>query len=264
MKMDFRLYFLLISLFTQNAFGCYLNQKVISLSGPITMTLEYLGLTKDKNLVAISKFHKLSHKFEGEVLAGGIFLAKRTLDKYKEGMIFFDKSKDLSREFKQAGFQNSIEIYTLGQNPFQTVKYTVSALRSILTNCDSKIAELKSFLKKTKQNLKIPKGTYYFFLGKITQKYPELIIANDGFLRSLKALDSFATYKTDLNYVPWSKKLIGQGDRYFKIGLFESEKNQVYREKNKKGFWNLSGRGLLIPGIRQVILLEFLSSKDKF
>ena len=204
--MDFRLLLLFLVLFTNNAFSCQLSQTVISLSGPITMTLEYLGLTKDKNLVAISKFHKLSHKFEGDVLAGGIFLAKRTIRKFQDGVIFFDKSKELSREFKQSDFKNSVEVYTLGQNPFETVAYTVDILKPILKDCDGKLTELDSFLKITKKNLKIATGVYYFFLGKITQKFPELIIANDGFLLSLKSLDNFSTYKTDLNYVPWSKK----------------------------------------------------------
>ena len=60
------------------------------------------------------------------------------------------------------------------------------------------------------------------------------------------------------------KKMIGQGDGFFKIGLYQTSENKISLRKNEKGFWNLSGRGLLIPGIRQVKLLDFLSLKEHF
>ncbi len=263
MKMASRLILIFLFLVNiKNGFSCSLRQDLVSLSGPVTMLLEKLDLLSDKRLKAVSKFHLLEKDFNKEVLAGGIFLSKRTLERFKNHFVIYDQSRELTRELQNHHEIKSLEIKTVGQNPFETVDFLLDKISFLLKSCDKKIASLNSTLEKIKTNLKVPTGTYLFFLGKIGYKYPDLIITNDGFVKSLKLLKGFKTYPSELGYTPWSKKMRSRINRPIEIGILEKklESPQVKLLKNRK--LNIAFRGIMIPGIRQIELLKYLSSKE--
>ncbi len=252
----------LIFIVNKNAIGCSLNQNTVSLSGPVTMLLEELDLLEDEKLKAISKFHLLRKDFHKEVLAGGIFLSKRTLKRFEDHLVIYDQSRDLSRELRNHKKLKFLEIKTVGQDPFETINYLLEKVSFILNSCDKRIASLKEKLEKVKNRMKIQPGTYLFFLGKIGHKYPDLLITNDGFVKTLRLLNGFKTYPSELGYTPWSKKMRSRIDQPIEIGLIETkaETPQVKALKSRK--MNIRFRGIMIPGIRQIELLKYLSSEE--
>jgi hypothetical protein len=97
---------LFILLFKMQAFACELNSKYnyISLSGPVSMLMEFMGLSKDPSLKGISVFHPMKG-FGGEKLGGGIFLSAKTFKKHKNNHVFYDESKELKKSLNTVHFK---------------------------------------------------------------------------------------------------------------------------------------------------------------
>lgn len=242
--------------------GCELSREVVSLSGPITMLFEELDLLKDKKLIAISKFHPVLSPGDVTVVAGGTFLAKKMLRQFTNRVIYFDKSQELSLIFKKSKIKRSIEIDTRGLDPFETVDNNLRAIGPVIKNCSKKIKLLKANIQKIQKELQLPVILHHaiFYLGSIADKAPNLIIGRDGFVLSLLKVSHFKTYPTELAYVPWSQKvLLGLYD-YTHVGIKNVYSNEFIVKKVKNKFYNISFRGVLIPGIRQVYFLKSLTS----
>lgn len=267
MKMVFRLIIFLISL---NAFTCELKEKVVSLSGSVTFTLEHLGLLKDNNLKAISVFHPIKeNSFQGEVLGGGLFLSFKHMNTHYQGMkIFFDQSRELSRMFKRLKKSNNIEVKTADLDPFQVYESTLKSIKPSLNNCEKRINDLNKEIAAIKGRVIAKKftPTMFFYLGsfQVNGNSPKMLMVNDGPVRFLKENTLIETYPSELSYVTWSQKILKQFPKAIHIGLDNGnyDKIEMLRLSTKK--MTLKYRGLLIPGISQIFFLDKFSKLTIF
>jgi hypothetical protein len=195
------------------------------------------------------------------VLAGGIFLSKKVLKKFKSSLFIYDKSRELSKLLLNAGLKKTYEIDTLKKDVFETMDVLLKSFVDISDDCGPKIKALR--LKMTviknglEQNTKIKK--IIFFLGRIKTRLPELVIVNDGFVLAWTRLKKLLTYESELSYVSWSKKQLKKYQDYQFIGINESKSDKIELKKYASSKWNLFYRGVLTPGIRQLYFLEELS-----
>lgn len=258
--MVFRLFILL--LFSTQSFACELKTELVSLSGPMTMLLEELDLLKDKKLLAISTFHPITRETSARVLVGGLFLSKKELMGYHNKLFFYDSSRDLSRLLENANIKNKVEIESRSKGAFEVLDLTVNILKPHLKNCAKPLNEISKFSTKIKKALQNDKELkLIFFLGKIKNKLPNYIIANDGFVISLVKYAKLLTYKSELSYVVWSQKELSKYDDYKKIGVYEAEIEDMH--KVSKLTYNFAVSGVLTPGISQIKFLQKLIEKKE-
>jgi len=253
-------FILLISSF--QAFSCKIDRKIVSLSGPITMLLEELNLLSDKNLLAVSNFHPVTGKMTK--INGGLFIPASVLKKYKDAMIYFDKSNEFKKLLDHHKHKDYSVLDTRDQDPFEAYLGTVVSLRRVLSLCDVELDKIEKRVLKIKNKLLSLKiNSLIFFLGEIKSRYPQLVMANDGPVLFLKNIDGFKTYESDLAYAPWSQKMMNNYDKYIKLGISESDKKFDLKSIKPKEY-NLYGRGALIPGLTQINFLdEFFSEEYK-
>ena len=254
--------FLILTLLLINhAVACSIKSQIVSLSGPVTMVLEELNLLQDKNLKAISSFHPIAKKTNANIIAGGLFLSKTTLKSFKGANVFYDKSFELARLFKNSELQKVMSVDTVTFSSFKVVDKVLNLISPYLSKCSDRINVLKSFLKKSQVKLKKKNPLKaLFYVGLITNKKPEMIMVNDGFVLSLKNLGVLKTYQTQLAYVQWSAKELKKYKDYLSIGVSDSKDVSFKLQKISSDSFNIIFRGVLIPGIRQVHFLNKLSA----
>ena len=255
-------FFIFLTFFISSVYGiCELKKEVVSLSGPITMLLEELNLLKDKNLKAISKFHPIKKETKAVLIAGGLFLSKRKLTHFKKVIFFYDQSRELSQILKKAKIGSPIEVKTRSLNPFSTVESNLISLEPFLIGCQQKIEEVKNKIKVIEKGISLPPEFIHsiFYLGRLRDKKPNIVIGKDGFILSLLTIQGFKTYPTDLAYVPWSKKIVDQLEDYTHIGLNDFLEDDLLMKRRSTKLVNLFFRGIFIPGIRQVYFLDALA-----
>lgn len=253
-------FFLLIFLTIRTVHACHLKQSLVSLSGPVTMILEELKLLSDPKLLGVSKFHPVKNQ-EVKKLAGGIFLSRKTLDDFGESIIFFDKSKELSDTLTKYT-SHPFEVDTRSIDPFTATRLSLKKIKPFIQGCQERLVALESRLSKIERELKLPETFRHsvFYLGKMGEKKPDLIIGNDGFVISLKKLAYFKTYPGNLSYLPWSKKILNKLKEFKHIGINDSKSDQLIIKKISNDKYNFYLRGIFIPGITQVNFLQQLSS----
>ena len=131
-----------------------------------------------------------------------------------------------------------------------------------LKNYKRKISKLEnSDIFKTKISMKA-----IFFLGEVVgEKLPEQVIVNDGIVSFLRER-GLKTYKSKLDYVGWSSKLLKKDYKnYTYIGLKDSKADIIKVERLGEKFINLSFRGIFIPGISQIrFLSQFLRNSASY
>lgn len=259
---------------------CHLNSKYeyYSLSSPITMLLEELSLLGE--VEAISTFHPVTSAGVKK-LAGGIFLTKKAFKSSnktkakKERIIFFDQSHEMRRTLSKLSNGQILEVFTRKLGAFEAYKVSVEVLSSFLVNCESKLDALSARVLKIKrliagQQLFKKYETVLFFLGEFDQnkKDPNLLIVNDGFVKDLIDGKNLKTYPSQLEYVPWSSKILKKIQNVLFLSVSDlnasdisMEKTQIARLKENK--FKIKFRGALSPGIRQVLFLKELVRLDK-
>jgi len=258
--MVIKFFLILIYLIGSDVIACHLNTSIVSLSGPVTMVLEELDLLEDKNLKALSSFHPIIKKTQAEILAGGIFLSKKTIKDYQDEVLFFDKSVELSNLLKKFKKNNFIELDTSGKDSFSVAKDILEQISPYLEACSEKTDALISKLDKIKNELgQMQSQMILFFLGQIKTKYPQLIMGRDGLVLTLIQMKKIQTYESPLTYIQWSAKEMKNYKTFLKVGLLESQSNTIQVEKVNELTYNLSFRGVLVPGIRQVYFLKEFS-----
>lgn len=251
--------FFFIFLFGQ-AYACSLNRGIVSLSGPVTMVLEELDLLEDKKLKGISSFHPIGKKTSAKIIAGGLFLSKKTLTDFKGSVVFYDKSFELARVFKKSGLKEVIDLDTVGLSSFKVVDKVQNLLKPYLVNCQKKLGDMNFFLGQSRKTIKkMKKLKALFYLGLINRKKPEMIMVNDGFVMSLKDLKVLKTYESELAYVQWSAKEMKKYKDYLSFGVsdFINGESRFTKLADKK--YNIFFRGVLIPGIRQIYFMNELA-----
>lgn len=250
---------------TSHSFACEFSPKVksvYSLSGPITLALKDLGLIKSKKLKAVSTFHPVSKKeFSGEFLAGGVFLSHSMIKSFSKSVVFYDESRELTRIFSRYPEVKTIEVKSRTLTPLEVMTSIESELAPYVSGCD--LSELSKKIKQRQDYLKtiIPKNlTVLFYLGEIKgNKYPDLLMVNDGIVKWLVGEKLIKTYPSELAYVNWSAKIMQSiPDSAFKIGLKDSGDSLEVKMKREGNAVNLTYPGALIPGTGQIEAMIYL------
>lgn len=246
---------------TEVTFACSLNTKgVISLSGPVSIYLDQLGIVNE--LDAISSFHPVKD-FKGVKLAGGMYLSTATLKSMEGKVVFFDKSRELKKVLERFPKIKSIELDSRRRAPREVIDQTAEVLKPYLKNCDDKkkifnerISQLETHIRSNVKKI----HESIFFLGHISEKLPDTILSNDGFVYWLRKEKLLESYPTDLEYVNWSMKVISPlRGRYFFIGVEDSFNSGLMKvEKKADKVFNVSYPGSLTPGYTQLEFMKFL------
>ena len=256
MKKVFSLLFILLNPIS-TLWCCELQRDTVSLSGPVTGLLKELDLLNSPKLKAISLFHPVGD-VKIEKLGGGLFLAQKTLDKFKDSTFYFDESRELSERLKK--IKNKTEVITRSETPFVITKWSLEKLKDNLIGCEMKIKSLENWIEAEEKWHKLQpasKETIFFFLGAITlDRWPEYLIVRDGFVLSFIQNKKVKTFESDLAYVRWGEKWKKslKGERL--IGIAEAESARV--EKLASGIFNFYYPGALTPGIYQIKFMRYL------
>lgn len=253
----------------QSSYACILKKQneYYSLSGPVSMLFEFMGLEKDKQLKAISVFHPIKN-FQGKKLGGGIFLSPKVFKGKQAGVVFYDESKELKKSLSKISEIKSVQIKTRGLNSFESTLKSLKKIRPFLRGCEKQIAKVKSYVDSVNTKInkwKVNKKVLFFLdhIGK-DKKLPQTIMINDGFVLTLIHKNKISTYQSPLSYVAWSAKLMkNKYADYIRIGVKESnDLDQIEVQKIDEKHYNFTYKGALIPGISQLKLLEQLTSSQ--
>lgn len=252
MKILFNLIFFLFVSSASASCGFAENVKsVYSLSGPLTVILEELGLLTSPVVKGVSVFYPVPDNFRGEVIPGGVFLSPSKLASLKGSLVLYDGSQELKKLFRSQNI-SAIEFTSRNQTPREVTEAAIELLRKYLSGCDTTriLKKLETIEKEIQAKMKTPLHVV-FFLGRISgQKLPELVIANDGLVLWLRKLKTIVTYPSELAYVNWSGAIINRlPSGTLSVGISEDKKPSV---KGESGRYNLIYPGGLIPGIRQL------------
>lgn len=250
-RASFLLFISLLTLIDARA-RCTLNYptgKVFSLSGTATRILEEVKVLSD--VAGISVFYPKPTSFSGEIIPGGIFLSPRTLEGWKNALVFYDQSDSLKKVLERHGVRAQ-EISVRGLTPREAVEKTWKTLSPYIKGCDSKellerVSSLEARIRK-----KMPRSQkILFFLGDTTvKKLPELVIANDGLVLWLRQNQLIETYPSELHYVNWSGAVVESLRKdHLILGLREAT---VPRVEGAPGRQTLFYPGALIPGLSQL------------
>ena len=243
MKTVFSLFLLF---YVTSVSACHLNQKIISLAGPVTMLLEELDLISDKNLLAISKYHPVLSS-QIKMLPGGLFLGKKVLSEFpQKTTVIFDQSFELQKSLEHYFSGLLKELDTRGLDSLKAYKASVKVLNPFLKDCEERFKKIDILISELKKNKKkISDKTLLFFLGKLKKKgkKPELLMVSDGPVKWLKNAKIIKTYPSELPYVTWSQKVLSSIENPLEFGLVAANENRLKVEK-------------LTPGIRQIYFLK--------
>lgn len=261
--------FLASFLITVNIFACDFSKEigeVYSLSGVSTQMIQELGLLKSPKLKGVSIFHPVSKKeFTGKFLAGGQFISFSEMDSWKNALVFFDESRELKNILAKKSNLKSIEVKTRSKLPLEVVRSFKVENENKFSGCDFSAVEEKLSIKLNELKKIIPKDkTVIVFLGKIQKnKFPELVMSNDGIVKYLVSEKVIKSYPSDLAYPNWSTRIMKSLDKdTIKIGLIDSgnDLNPKF-EKVSEGVYNLTYPGGMIPGFGQVDALFYFFSR---
>lgn len=251
-------------------FACQLKHEVVSLSAPVTGILAELELLDDSRLKGISLFHPIEKKmFKGERYGGGVFLAQKTLQTFRDKTVFFDESGEIARRLKQAGLSKTVQIKTRGMDPFEVTEKTLKTLEAHLRNCPTEVLRLRLWAANEKQYLLAQKKLQhpiYFFLGEIRgNKLPELLMVNDGPVLFWTRNDRIRSFDSTLAYVRWGEKwrkaLTGKEAL---VGMSELRPGSKFELLKGEGrLWNVKDVGALTPGPTQIRFMRHFTDTWK-
>lgn len=252
----------IILVFSLASFACELNRPILSLSGPITMVLEELNLLDSKQVLGVSRFHPVRENLQVKKVEGGIFLSKKVIKQYPSGtLIIYDTSRELQKTLEKWENLKLMEINSRSLDPFEVFDQSIHQVSGLTVNCEKKINKLVAKVKSIKDSLGKRKLSIkgVFFLGEIGSKLPSMVISNDGFVKWLVQKMELKSYPSNFHYVSWSSKVLNKLENYIYWGLVDSKSDELNVKKISKLKYNLSYRGIFIPGIRQIYFLEKFS-----
>jgi hypothetical protein len=236
--------------------------SIYSLSGPFTTGLQAIGLHQSLKLRGISSFYETGgEKFHGEKIPGGSLLSPVTVRNFHDGIIFFDESLETEKILKAFGENLRIKkMITRNLSPMEVTKLVVKELETVTKGCQTQLAAFETSVKEIQKEIlhKIPQNFMgVFFLGGFEGvSTPDLVMANDGFVKWLKEEKKISTYPTDLAYVPWSAKILNDKMRNsILVGLVDSNKSEILKHGEKK--YTCKFPRALTPGVDQLKALKF-------
>ena len=237
-------------------------KSVYSLSGPVTLILKDLGLIKSKKLKGVSIFHPVAKKdFQGIFLPGGVFLSHETIKGLAGSVLFYDESRELNRIFSRYEGIRAVEIKTRSLTPMEVMKVMEKQLNHYLVGCNlEKITHHLNMRLEELKKLARKDSTFLFFLGLIqNNKYPELVIVQDGIVKWMIQEKLIKTYPSELAYVNWSARILNNLPKdTYKVGLRDSGSSMETELKKDNHTINLTYPGALIPGGGQVEAMIYL------
>lgn len=247
---------------TVSAWPCQMkNQKVVSLSSSVTHLFK--KLQRDQNLKAVSAHHLISKRFSGTKIPGGIHFSGKTLESFKDTLIFYDQSFELERVLKNNNIKNIQSVKTLMDNPFQQLDTVITQISPLLVNCQNQIMSIqKQYLKLQKKIDEMPrlKKRYIFHLGEVGghPKTWKLFLTNDLFLAYLRKANKITTYPSDLAYTVPAQKIMNElkAETVIMIGLLESD--DYLTTKVQSNSYNISGPASLQPGVTHLDFFNYL------
>jgi hypothetical protein len=248
----------------QNTWACSLKgpNQYISLSGPVTFVIDHLGLQKDKRLNGISIFNPVDKKkYKAKIYGGGIFLSEKSMGDFNQKVVFYDESRELEKHLKLAKAKKLIQIQTRDKDSFLVAQEVIKLLSPYLSKCKKKITKLNKRIDQTRKLLVSSKSprTVLFYLGQVNaRKKPNLLMVNDGVVKSLLKSKMIKTYPTDLAYVTWSEKQMAKLENPLHIGLLEGDNSKLKVEKMDSSLVNIRYQGVLTPGLSQVFFMQEL------
>jgi hypothetical protein len=257
---------ILALLSTLEALACQLKQPIVSLSAPVTGTLQELGLLRDPRLLGISSFHPVGpQEFKGVRLGGGLFLSAKGVAPYRRAHVFFDESEELTKRLKTLPFNGRTRVRTRLLDPFTVTEGALIALDRHLGGCERKIVELRSWLQTQKSALLARaafKTPLYFFVGEFSRgKWPELIMANDGPVAWWREHGKLVTLDSPLAYVRWSEKWrVGLTGQYRLVGLSSGSPTRTLHLRDS--IFQIHDAEALSPGPAQIRFMRRLSGSD--
>jgi hypothetical protein len=226
------------------------------------MALKELNLLGSPKLKGISIFHPITKKeFSGEFLPGGVFLARGKLQTMKGSVVFFDESQELKRTLNQNPGIQAVEVKTRNLTPPEVITVVQEKLKPYLVDCHSENLALSLQLKLKKlRSLIPPQLGALFFLGAIRgEKYPAMMMVNDGVVKWLVQQKLISSYPSELAYVSWSAKIMNSlPAHYKKIALSDSGQGMRSSMDHTPLGVNLTYPGALIPGVGQVDAFIYL------
>lgn len=234
------------------------EQRLYSLSGPITVALKELKLLKLSNVKGISVFHPVSSdEFKGRFLPGGIFLSREVMKEMSGSLVFFDESRELKKILSSMKELKLREIKTRGITPEEVTTVMIKELKAITQDCEKEFENFKLKSQKLSQKIlsRAPENfTAIFYLGKLrNKKVPDLAMVNDGIVKWIKNQGKLKTYPSELAYVSWSAKIMNDLPKdTLHIGIIDSGKKmeKEFKKLNSKRI-NFTYPGSLIPGLSQ-------------
>lgn len=257
-----RIFLSLIWLISLNAFGvCEFKSevtKVFSLSGSTTVLLRELGLLNHSKVKGISVFNPVkTGEFSGKVYPGGIFLSRDSLTEFYGGLVFYDESRELTKILTPMSAINSREIRTRSLSPLQAFDKTLKEVSFYLKGCEDKARVIREkFLGLEKQLLeKIPAGLpVVFYLGELRgERFPEMVVVNDGVVKWLKDKHKIKTYPSTLAYVNWSSRIMQSLPKNtLHVGIKDSGNSGEKTIKRSSQKMTLIYPGALVPGLSQL------------
>lgn len=248
------------------------SRTYVSLSAPVTRLMGELGLLEDPLLKGVSALHVKglpnAKDIVADKLAGGVFLSPKVLQNRENAAVFFDESQELKRALEQSSVGNTVEIKTRGLDPFEANRAALGALSGYLKDCGNEIRLLNGKIKRIKNEvsaLNFGKRPFVFYLGEFKpgRRPPEMVMANDGFVKFLKK-SGMKSYPGELAYLPWSQKIMGRLDNPVLVGLEDGQKRKIAINKLGPGKFNISMNGSLSPGLGQIFFLDSLTNSQFF
>lgn len=262
--------YLILFLSIQSALACKINTPIVSLSGPVSYLLKEFKLTTDSNFKAVSSFHHFVQDFNGQRIAGGIYLSLKRM-KELEGepfTLFVDESQELQNRvsFLKSEIKNLKEVHfikTRNKDPFQVTKELLAVIDPYLSSgCGYKVQNLRKDLARIElesERLVFPAGkSWLFYLGdKSPGNQNQTLLVNDSFNLIFKKKKNFKTYPSNLAYVSPSIKILRKMKKTsLEFGLAEYDKKELKVEELRKDTFNLYQEGVLYPGLSQVYFIQ--------
>lgn len=241
-------------------------KSIYSLSGSFTTALKEVGLHQSPKLKGISSFYQTQgSEFETQRIPGGSLLSPATARSFREGVVVFDESQETEKILR--AFAKGVtlkKISTRNLTPIEVTELMIDVLKDLTSGCEAELARFQSTVRSVEKDIlqKLPKDfKAVFFLGGFQSlSSPDLVMANDGFVKWLREKKKIETYPTELSYVSWSAKLLKEkmGDA-LRIGLVDSDKADCIKKDQRK--YTCHFPRALTPGIDQLRALDFILKK---
>jgi len=238
------------------------NNEYISLSNSVSYLFQELGLLKDPRWIGASEYHPINRsQFEGTIYYGGVYLSIKSLKKFKNRVVFFDQSRDLNKNLKKANIEKAIEVNLRSLEPWKALEKSLELINPYLKNCSNQIDKIKMYSNRIQSNLKSFKKinkNFFFFLGtlKNKEKNSNMMVLNDGFVKSLVASKKILSYPSDLAYFIPSQRILRQFPESVWIGLSGKANSKWSVEKVNNRVYTLESELMFSAGLGHLKILK--------